>query len=135
MTDVTHLGIFDIPMISNIPNLVYIAPTTKEDYLAVLDWSIEQTDYPVAIRVPVAELVSTGKPCTKNFAELNKYEVAQQGGKIAVIALGSFYGMGNRLQSLLRKKQAQHLLLSILTTLQALTQNFLKASRKTMMSL
>ncbi len=38
-------------MISNIPNLVYIAPTTKEDYLAVLDWSIEQTDYPVAIRV------------------------------------------------------------------------------------
>lgn len=104
MTDVTHLGIFDIPMISNIPNLVYIAPTTKEDYLAVLDWSIEQTDYPVAIRVPVAELVSTGKPCTKNFAELNKYEVAQQGGKIAVIALGSFYGMGKQAAKLIEEK-------------------------------
>lgn len=104
MTDVTHLGIFDIPMISNIPNLVYIAPTTKEDYLAVLDWSIEQTDYPVAIRVPVAELVSTGKPCTKNFAELNKYEVAQQGGKIAVIALGSFYGMGEQAAKLIEEK-------------------------------
>lgn len=104
MTDVTHLGIFDIPMISNIPNLVYIAPTTKEDYLAVLDWSIEQTDYPVAIRVPVTELVSTGKPCTKNFAELNKYEVAQQGGKIAVIALGSFYGMGEQAAKLIEEK-------------------------------
>lgn len=104
MTDVTHLGIFDIPMISNIPNLVYIAPTTKEDYLAVLVWSIEQTDYPVAIRVPVAELVSTGKPCTKNFAELNKYEVAQQGGKIAVIALGSFYGMGEQAAKLIEEK-------------------------------
>lgn len=91
-------------MISNIPNLVYIAPTTKEDYLAVLDWSIEQTDYPVAIRVPVAELVSTGKPCTKNFTELNKYEVAQQGGKIAVIALGSFYGMGEQAAKLIEEK-------------------------------
>ena len=27
MNDVTHLGIFDIPMMSNIPNLVYLAPT------------------------------------------------------------------------------------------------------------
>lgn len=80
-------------------------------------------------------MVSTGKPCTKNFAELNKYEVAQQGGKIAVIALGSFYGMGEQAAKLIEEKQAQRLLLSILTTLQALTQNFLKASRKTMMLL
>lgn len=104
MTDVTHLGIFDIPMISNIPNLVYIAPTTKEDYLAVLDWGIEQNKYPVAIRVPVAELVSTGKQCTKNFADINKYEVVKEGSKFAVIALGSFFNMGEQAAKLIEEK-------------------------------
>lgn len=94
MTDVTHLGIYDIPMISNIPNMVYLAPTTKEEYLAIIDWSIEQKDHPVAIRVPDNEFVSDGKKITKNFADLNKYEITQQGSKVAVIALGSFYKRG-----------------------------------------
>lgn len=46
MNDVTHLGIFDIPMISNIPNLVYLAPTTKEEYFAMLHWSMTQPGAP-----------------------------------------------------------------------------------------
>ena len=58
--DATHLGIFDIPMISNIPNIVYLAPTCKEEYLKMLDWSVEQTQYPVAIRVPYGNVISTG---------------------------------------------------------------------------
>lgn len=94
MNDVTHLGIYDIPMMSNIPDLVYLAPTTKEEYLAMLDWSIEQNEHPVAIRVPGGALISDGKKITKDFSKLNKYEVTQKGSKVAVIALGSFYGLG-----------------------------------------
>lgn len=94
MNDVTHLGIYDIPMMSNIPDLVYLAPTTKEEYLAMLDWSIEQNEHPVAIRVPGGALISDGKKITKDFSKLNKYEVTQKGSKAAVIALGSFYGLG-----------------------------------------
>lgn len=94
MNDVTHLGIYDIPMISNIPNLVYLAPTTKEEYLAMLDWSVEQNEYPVAIRVPEGEYISDGKIIDKDFSKLNKYEVMQKGQKIAIIGLGSFYNLG-----------------------------------------
>lgn len=94
MNDVTHLGIYDIPMMSNIPELVYLAPTTKEEYIAMLDWSIEQNEHPVAIRVPGGALISDGKKITKDFSKLNKYEVTQKGSKVAVIALGSFYGLG-----------------------------------------
>ncbi len=94
MNDVTHLGIYDIPMMSNIPELVYLAPTTKEEYIAMLDWSIEQNEHPVAIRVPGGALISDGKKITKDFSKLNKYEVTQKGSKAAVIALGSFYGLG-----------------------------------------
>lgn len=94
MNDVTHLGIYDIPMISNIPNLVYLAPTTKEEYLAMLDWSVEQNEYPVAIRVPEGEYISDGTVVDKDFSKLNKYEVMQKGQKIAIIGLGSFYNLG-----------------------------------------
>lgn len=93
MNDVTHLGIYDIPMISNIPNLVYLAPVTAEDYLAMLDWSLEQTEHPVAIRVPI-QYISDGKPVTKNFGDLNRYEMTQEGSEIAIVALGSFYPLG-----------------------------------------
>lgn len=93
MNDVTHLGIYDIPMISNIPNLVYLAPTTKEEYLAMLEWSIEQNEHPVAIRVPGGEMISDGKKVSKDFSELNRYEITEKGSKIAIIGLGSFYGL------------------------------------------
>lgn len=93
MNDVTHLGIYDIPMMANIPNLVYLAPTTKEEYMAMLDWGVEQKEHPVAIRVPMT-VVSSGKPCTKDFAKLNTYEVTQKGSRVAVIGLGNFYTLG-----------------------------------------
>lgn len=88
MNDVTHLGLYDIPMMANIPNLVYLAPTTKEEYLAMLDWSIEQNEYPVGIRLPGGSVISDGKEITKDFGDLNKYEVTQKGSKVAVIGLG-----------------------------------------------
>lgn len=93
MNDVTHLGIYDIPMMSNIPNLVYLAPTTKEEYLAMLDWSVEQNEHPVAIRIPCCEYVSTGEKITKDFSVLNKYEVKEQGSEVAFIGLGTFYSL------------------------------------------
>ena len=103
MNDVTHLGIYDIPMMSNIPNLVYLAPTTKEEYLAMLDWSIEQNDHPVAIRVPIS-VVSDGKKVTKDFSKLNEYEVTQNGSKIAIVALGSFYSIGAKTAEIIENK-------------------------------
>lgn len=103
MNDVTHLGIYDIPMISNIPNLVYLAPVTVEDYQAMLDWALDQNEHPVAIRVP-AQYVSDGKAVTKDFGELNRYEVTQQGSGVAILALGSFYHLGVAAAEKIREK-------------------------------
>lgn len=104
MNDVTHLGLYDIPMLANIPNLVYLAPTTKEEYLAMLDWSIEQNEHPVAIRMPGGALVSDGKAVTKDFGRLNTYEVKEKGAKVAVIGLGSFYPLGEQAAALIKEK-------------------------------
>ena len=96
--DMTHLCTFDIPLISNIPNIVYLAPTNKEEYLAMLEWSYSQNEHPVFIRVPAAELVSTGKPDTTDYSKLNKYKLEQNGEKVAVIAAGNFFGLGEQVR-------------------------------------
>ena len=91
MNDVTHLGLQDIPMLNSIPGLVYLAPVTKEDYIAMLDWSLSQNEYPVAIKVPGGRMISTGTPVTKDFSKLGTYEVTKKGSKVAILGLGTFY--------------------------------------------
>lgn len=104
MNDVTHLGLQDIPMLTSIPGLVYLAPTTKEEYLAMLDWSVEQIEHPVAIKLPGAAMVSDGKAVTKDFSQLNKYEVTKKGSKIAVIGAGTFYQLGTDAAALIEEQ-------------------------------
>ncbi len=104
MNDVTHLGIYDIPMISNIPNLVYLAPTNKEEYFAMTEWAINQTEHPVAVRVPSNGVIVSGREYTADYSNLNKYEVTQQGSDVAVIALGDFYQIGEKAIEELAKK-------------------------------
>ena len=103
-TDMTHLGIFDIPLISNIPNIVYLSPTNKEEYLAMLDWSVNQTKYPVAIRVPTGDLVSTGVKDKTDYSILNKFKVIEKGDKVAIIAAGNFFSLGKEVKEELRKQ-------------------------------
>ena len=104
MNDVTHLGWFDMAMMGNIPNLVYLAPTTKEEHLAMLEWSVNQQEHPVAIRIPGGQMVSTGKEFKKDFSKLNTYEVNQKGEKVALIGLGTFYQLGEKVAKLYQEK-------------------------------
>ncbi|MGN0471566.1 MAG: 1-deoxy-D-xylulose-5-phosphate synthase [Lachnospiraceae bacterium] len=100
MTDETHLGFFDIPIFSNIPNLVYLAPTNKQEYLAMLDWSIEQNKYPVAIKIP-RFVMEAHYPVQTDYDILNRYQTCVNGQQIAILALGDFFQIGEELLSLL----------------------------------
>lgn len=102
MNDVTHLGFFDIPLISNIPNMVYLAPTCKEEYFAMLGWAIRQREYPVAVRVPGATVVESGRNFDTDYSELNRYRLTRRGDTVAVVALGSFYALGEAVADKLR---------------------------------
>lgn len=102
--DCTHLGLFDIPLICNIPNIVYLAPTCKEEYLRMLDWSVEQNQYSVAIRVPSSNFVSTGIEDNTDYSILNKYSLAEKGSKIAIIGLGDFFELAKSVKEELKSK-------------------------------
>ncbi|MCI9111676.1 MAG: 1-deoxy-D-xylulose-5-phosphate synthase [Eubacterium sp.] len=102
MNDVTHLGIYDIAMLSNIPNLIYLAPVSRQEYFAMLNWSIEQKDYPVAIRVPM-NIIEADESVDTDYGTLNKYKIMKKGEKAAIIALGSFYQLGEQAAQLLEE--------------------------------
>ena len=91
-------------MISNIPELVYLAPTTKEEYLAMLEWSVNQTEHPVAIRVPGGAVKHSTGAVQTDYSRLNKYQVTQQGSKVAILALGTFYDLGVQAAELIQQQ-------------------------------
>ena len=101
--DATHLCSFDIPLISNIPNIVYLSPATKEEYLAMLEYSLNQTEHPVAIRVP-AILISTGEKDTTDYSILNKFKVESQGEKVAILGLGNFLELAKEVKEELKNQ-------------------------------
>ncbi|WP_274950154.1 1-deoxy-D-xylulose-5-phosphate synthase [Bacteroides cutis] len=105
MNDVTHLCLFDIPVIGNIPNMVYLAPTCREEYLAMLEWGICQTEHPVAIRVPANGVIRRNIEPEKDYGRiLNRYEVSHRGSKVAVLGLGSFYQLGEAVVARLKEE-------------------------------
>jgi 1-deoxy-D-xylulose-5-phosphate synthase len=103
MNDVTHLGWYDIPLISNIPGWIYLAPTCKEEYLAMLDWAMAQTEHPVAVRVPGCTVRTSGKSFPTDYSDINKFAVEHRGKDVAIIAAGNFFILGESLAKLLKE--------------------------------
>ena len=102
LTDVTHLGIFGISAFSNIPNLVILAPSSKSEYINMLDWSLDQKEHPVMILIPGNEV--TERESDKDYDNIGKFNVEKQGEKAAIIALGDFYQMGESLAAAVKEK-------------------------------
>lgn len=107
----THMGIFDIPLAANIPNIIYLAPTCKEEYFSMLEWGLNQRSHPVIIRVPGVETVSRDAALLSEYNYPAKYEIVEYGTTVAILALGKFLELG---ESVRKKLKEEH---GILTTL------------------
>ena len=104
MNDFTHICFFDIAMLSHIPNLVYLAPTTYEELVAMQTWAIRQDKLSVAIRVPEGEVYHTAEPVDTDYSALNTFRVGHRGSRVALIAAGNFYQKGDRVRQLLAEQ-------------------------------
>lgn len=135
--DATHLGSFDIPLISNIPNIVYLAPTCKEEYLKMLDYALEQTEHPVVIRVPFGAVVSSGKVDETDYSLLNKFDVVEEGSDIAIIGLGNFYHLGKKVKEQLKSQNINATLINpkFITGVDKNVLNKLKGNHKLVITL
>ena len=102
LTDVTHLGIFGLAAFTNIPNLVVLCPSSAEEYISMLNWSLDQKGNPVLILIPGNQV--THRPADKNYDDLNRFKIEQNGEKVAVIALGDFYQKGEEVAAAIKEK-------------------------------
>ena len=97
-TSETHLSFFDISMLGGLPNMHYLAPACMEEYLSMLSWSLDHREHPVAIRVPGIGLVSRPDlaPAEDTDYSAVRYNAVRQGRDVAVLALGDFFELGER---------------------------------------
>lgn len=102
--DVTHTGWLDMSAFANIPNMVYLCPTNCEEYFAMLDWSIEQNEYPVCIRIPRNGVHHVSNIVDADYCILNKNLVSIQGIKVAIFAVGDFFQMGEELAASIKEQ-------------------------------
>lgn len=137
MNDITHICLFDIPMLTSIPNLLYLAPTTCEEYFAMLRWAIKQDKMPVALRVPTNGVNHTSEPQPAEFSFVPEYKVTKKGSEVAVIAAGSFYQKGENVVRLLADKGIDATLINprYLSGIDAKTLDALKADHKLVVTL
>ncbi len=137
MNDITHICLFDIPMLCSIPNLIYLAPTTCEEYFAMLRWAILQDKKPIAIRMPSNGVNHAEGDVDTEYGYEPKYKVAHKGTEVAVIAAGSFYQKGENVVRLLAKKGIDATLINprYLNAVDAATLNALKADHRLVVTL
>lgn len=104
MNDITHICFFDIPLMSHIPNLHYLAPTTYEELIAMERWAIQQDQYAVAIRVPEGQVYHSDGEVETDYSDINRYLVAHEGKDVALLAVGNFFQKGEQVCALLKEK-------------------------------
>lgn len=137
MNDITHICLFDIPMLCSIPNLIYLAPTTCEEYFAMLRWAIAQDRKPIAIRVPSNGVNHTAEPVDTEYSYTPQYKVTRQGSLVAIIAAGSFYQKGENVAEILAAKGINATLINprYLNAVDAETLDSLKAEHSLVVTL
>jgi 1-deoxy-D-xylulose-5-phosphate synthase len=137
MNDITHICLFDIPMLCSIPGLIYLAPTNCEEYFAMLKWAILQDKKPIAIRIPSNGVIHTSDNVDEVYSYESKYKVTHKGSKVAVIAAGSFYQKGENVVKILAEKGIDATLINprYLNEVDATTLDSLKANHKLVVTL
>lgn len=104
MNSETHLGFFDVSLLANIPNFIVLAPTCREEYLAMLDWAVAQESHPVAVRAPGGYAVSDPSiEILEDYSE-PRMEIVEQGEEIAIIACGTFFSTGRKACDILKAR-------------------------------
>ena len=104
MSDVTHSGVLALPMLCNIPELIVLAPTSLEEYLSMLRWSLKQRENPVAILIPSTELCHATGAVREKFSLPAHYEIVRRGGEAAILAPGDMQALGKKTAAVLEEK-------------------------------
>ena len=138
MNDVTHTCFYDISLLANIPNLIYLAPSCREEYFAMLDWAIAYREHPVAIRVPLGGVISRADVEAEGVDwSIPAYEITRKGSRVAILGLGNYHQLGEKVCSLLESQGTEATLINprIITSLDKEILDALKSDHELVVTL
>ena len=138
MNDVTHTCFYDISLLANIPNLIYLAPSCREEYFAMLDWAIAYREHPVAIRVPLGGVISRADVEAEGVDwSIPAYEITRKGSRVAILGLGNYHQLGEKVCGLLESQGIEATLINpkIITSLDKEILDALKSDHELVVTL
>ncbi len=138
MNDVTHTCFYDISLLANIPNLIYLAPSCREEYFSMLDWAIAYREHPVAIRVPLGGVISRANAGNEGLDwSVPAYEITRKGSKVAILGLGNYHQLGEKVCGLLESQGIEATLINprIITSLDKDALDALKSDHELVVTL
>lgn len=90
MNDETHLGFFDLGLLSNIPGLLVLTPSGKDEFISMLRWAETQRETPVVVRIPGGRYGNVeGVQLLENYNDA-PYQVIKEGKDVTLIGVGTF---------------------------------------------
>lgn len=101
--DETHLGLWDIPFLTSIPDIIYLAPTNVEEFEAMMEWGFNQNKHKVAVRVPTYGFVHASGSVDSDYSDINQFKLMHKGAKVALIGVGDYYPKAQEVAALLKK--------------------------------
>lgn len=85
----THAGSFDIAYLSNVPNLIFMAPSCDLELARAIVTANTIDDMPSAIRFPRGEGLGVEIPEALDAFDIGKGKMVHEGSEIAVLSLGT----------------------------------------------
>ncbi|MBN2402844.1 MAG: 1-deoxy-D-xylulose-5-phosphate synthase [Spirochaetes bacterium] len=112
----THHGLFDISIIKNIPNFIFLAPSNGEELRDMLYYALDYTKGPIAIRYPRG---SANSPDLE-FNKFNKFlpgkiKQLSEGKDLAILAVGDMVETALKLNKILKEKKIGSSVVNILS--------------------
>jgi len=89
----THHGVFDIPYLRCLPNIVLMAPRDEANLVHMLHTALA-FDGPIALRYPRGEGVGVALPTMPHELPIGRGEVLREGSRVAIVGYGSGVGKG-----------------------------------------
>jgi len=97
----THHGAFDLSYLRCIPNMTIMAPRDGNEFEKMIKFMNRYTNGPITVRYPRGEVNTYDVPSGK--ITMGKADIIQQGKKIAIISIGTSFGLAYDVVKKLKK--------------------------------
>ncbi|MNF96514.1 1-deoxy-D-xylulose-5-phosphate synthase [compost metagenome] len=89
----THHGVYDIPFLRHVPNLVLMMPKDENELRRMMKTAVDYNEGPIAVRYPRTNGLGVAIDPEMLPIPIGTWEVLRSGDQVAVVAVGPMIGV------------------------------------------